>query len=87
MSCCGSRRTAAQSRSTGLRRAPVQPAPPPAPPTGGVALVYSGPVPMHLPSPSGGAPYRLTSARQRLVVAAADAAALRNTGWFVLAAG
>jgi hypothetical protein len=48
----------------------------------GIALQYTGPVPMVVPSPSGGAPYSLATERQQLTVPASDAEVLRRTGWF-----
>jgi hypothetical protein len=79
-SCCG-RQRASQTRSTGLRaaRRPV----PPSPTTiDGVAFTYRGPVPMALPSPSGGPPYVFDTAKASVMLAAADAEILRRTGWF-----
>jgi hypothetical protein len=79
MSCCNGRR-AALTRNTGLRSAPAAPINHDAAPT--VALRYRGPVPMLLPSPSGGAPYALQAEGQTLGVATRDAPALLLTGWF-----
>ena len=80
MPCCGSRR-AAQKRSAGLRAVAQQPAPPAAA-AAATALRYSGPVPMLLPSPSGGRPYSIRTAGQQVAVTPADAPALLRTGWF-----
>jgi len=92
MSCCGSRR-AALNQTTGLRSAPLHAtasglsvamssAGDPASQAQRVALTYSGPVPMVLPSPSGGRPYAMQEAGQSLTVDARDAVALLHTGLF-----
>jgi hypothetical protein len=91
MSCCGSRR-AALNQTTGLRSAPLHATAsglsvamsPGDPAAQGqrVALTYSGPVPMVLPSPSGGRPYAMQEAGQSLTVDARDAVALLHTGLF-----
>lgn len=81
MSCCGHRR-AALAHGPGLRTAPTQAAPQRPARQAGATLVYRGPVPMVLPSPTGGAPYAMERVGQPVEVAAGDARALLNTGWF-----
>lgn len=82
MSCCGNRR-AALARATPARAAWRNP--PPAAPLLGAApvrLAYVGPVPVMLPSPSGGPGLWLERPGQVIEADAPQAAALLRTGWF-----
>jgi hypothetical protein len=85
MSCCGSRRAALNSR-TSLRVTAISHnrnvASPPREAPGHVALIYSGPIPMVLASPSGQGSYELSEMEQIIAARDGDVAALLLTGWF-----
>lgn len=82
MSCCGNRR-AALGRALSQRSAwGVPPAPPPASAPAPVRLAYVGPVPVMLPSPTGGPALWLEHAGQIVEADPQQAAALLRTGWF-----